>query len=186
VLKRSTALRAAGLAALTAGLALSVAPASAAPALEEAPVAQQPDAAPPTRHATLSADGRRAVAPEGAPAAVVGAIAAANRITDAPYVYGGGHGSFAAAGYDCSGAVSFALHGAGKLDAPLASGPLGAYGEPGPGRWITVRANAGHAYVEIAGLRFDTSGAGAEGPRWRPEPEAGANGPYTLRHPAGL
>jgi cell wall-associated NlpC family hydrolase len=186
VLKRSTALRAAGLAALTAGLAVPAAPAAATPALQAAPTAPPRAAAAPIRNATLSADGLRAVAPAGAPASVARAIAAANRITGRPYVYGGGHGSFDAAGYDCSGTVSYALHGAGKLDAPLASGPLAAYGDAGPGRWITVHANAGHAWVEIAGLRLDTSGAGAEGPRWRPEPEAGANGPYALRHPEGL
>lgn len=125
-----------------------------------------------------------AFAPAGAPAAVQGAIAAANTISTTPYIWGGGHGSWYAAGYDCSGAVSFALHGAGLLGRPLTSGQLESYGEPGPGRWITIYANATHAYAEIAGLRWDTVGdARGSGPRWHPEPPYPSG--FVVRHPVG-
>ena len=134
--------------------------------------------------ATLSEDGRTAIAPASAPAPVKAAIEAANRITDKPYEYGGGHGSFEDSGYDCSGAVSYALHGADMLDAPLDSSGLMSFGESGPGEWITVYAHGGHAYVVIAGLRFDTSGSGEKGPRWRPESRSPDG--YTVRHPQGL
>jgi cell wall-associated NlpC family hydrolase len=134
--------------------------------------------------AVLGADGRTALAPAGAPQAVVDAIAAANRITRKPYHYGGGHAAFQASGYDCSGAVSYALHGAGLLDAPRDSTGLESFGRAGKGTWITVYANAGHAFVVIAGLRFDTSGSGESGPRWRPEPRSGRG--YVVRHPVGL
>ena len=76
-------------------------------------------------------------------------------------MYGGGHGSFESSGYDCSGSVSFALHGGGLLSAPLDSTGFMTWGDPGPGQWITVYSNPGHAYMEIAGLRFDTSGGAA-------------------------
>ena len=134
--------------------------------------------------AVLAPDGRTALAPAGAPSPVVGAIAAANRIVGKPYRYGGGHGSFEDSGYDCSGTVSYALRGAGLLDAPRASSGLTAFGADGAGRWITVYANAGHAYVVIAGLRLDTSGSGGAGPRWHPEPRSSSG--YVARHPAGL
>jgi cell wall-associated NlpC family hydrolase len=141
-------------------------------------------APPPAASAVLSADGRTAVAPAGAPPEVVNAIAAANRITRKPYRYGGGHGRFEDSGYDCSGAVSYVLHGAGLLRRTRDSSGLMRYGERGPGRWITVYAHGGHAYVVVAGLRFDTSGRGEDGPRWRPERRSGSG--YTVRHPAGL
>lgn len=134
--------------------------------------------------AVLSPDGRTALAPAAAPQPVKDAIAAANRITDTPYRYGGGHATFEDSAYDCSGAVSYALHGAGLLDRTRASSGLTRFGAPGKGTWITVFANSGHAYVVIAGLRFDTSGRGEEGPRWRPEPRSGRA--YVARHPAGL
>jgi hypothetical protein len=134
--------------------------------------------------AVLAPDRRTALAPVSAPPQVRDAIAAANRIVGKPYLWGGGHGSFDAAGYDCSGTVSYALHGAGLLDAPLDSSGLAGFGAAGAGQWITVYANAGHAYVVIAGLRLDTSGAGEEGPRWRPEPRSA--GGYGVRHPGGL
>jgi cell wall-associated NlpC family hydrolase len=134
--------------------------------------------------ATLSEDGRTALAPAAAPKKVKDAIAAANEIVDRPYRYGGGHGSFEDSGYDCSGAVSYALHGAGLLGTPRDSSGLMSFGAAGEGRWITVYAHGGHAYVVIAGLRFDTSGEGEEGPRWRPESRS--PGGYTVRHPAGL
>ena len=124
-------------------------------------------------------------APRSAPPAVKAAIAAANSITTTPYVWGGGHGSFYSYGYDCSGAVSFALYGAGLLSTPLTSGSLESYGEPGPGRWITIYANATHTYVEIAGLRLDTVGdpEGVSGPRWHVEPPYPDG--FVVRHPAG-
>ena len=114
----------------------------------------------------------KAVAPADAPEAVKRAIAAANRIRKKPYIYGGGHRSFKAKGYDCSGAVSYVLKAAGVLESPLPSGPLMKWGVPGKGAWITVYANGGHAYAVIAGLRWDTSAVGepvnrGSGPRWR-------------------
>jgi membrane-bound lytic murein transglycosylase B len=125
-----------------------------------------------------------ASAPQSAPPAVKAAIEAANSITTTPYVWGGGHASFYSSGYDCSGAVSFALYGAGLLDTPLTSGSLESYGEPGPGRWITIYANATHAYVEIAGLRFDTVGdAQGTGPRWHTQPPYPEG--FVVRHPTG-
>ncbi len=138
----------------------------------------------PGASAVLAPDGRTALAPAGAPPQVVNAIAAANKIVDKPYRYGGGHGSFEDTGYDCSGTVSYALHGAGLLDAPLASPGLTSFGAKGAGQWITVYANSGHTYVVIAGLRLDTSGSGGAGPRWRPEQRS--SGGYVVRHPQGL
>jgi soluble lytic murein transglycosylase-like protein len=134
---------------------------------------------------TAILSGTLASAPEEAPAPVKAAIAAANSITTTPYVWGGGHGSFYSYGYDCSGAVSFALFGAGLLDTPLTSGSLESYGEPGPGKWITIYANATHTYMTIAGLRFDTAGnpEGVSGPRWHVEPPYPDG--FVVRHPAG-
>ena len=119
--------------------------------------------------ARLVGKGGRAIAPPGAPPAVVSAIAAGNAIHKRPYVWGGGHASFDSWGYDCSGAVSYVLHAAGLLSSPLPSGPLMSWGVPGKGRWISVMANRGHAYAIVAGLRWDTSsyGSGGNGPRWR-------------------
>jgi hypothetical protein len=126
----------------------------------------------------------RAIAPIDAPPAVKRVIRAANRIRAKPYVWGGGHGSWEARGYDCSGAVSYALHGGGLLDTPLVSGSMMRWEAPGPGRWITVYANAGHAYAVIAGLRWDTSGnTRGTGPRWHLDTEARAG--FAVRHPAG-
>jgi peptidoglycan hydrolase CwlO-like protein len=124
----------------------------------------------------------QASVPSGAPAAVRSAIEAANSIADTPYVWGGGHGSFESSGYDCSGAVSFALHGGGFLESPLDSTGLETWGEPGPGHWITVYANAGHAWMMIAGLAFDT--VGGPGPRWHPSPVDSTEG-FIARHPSG-
>jgi len=123
-------------------------------------------------------------APPGAPPAVIEAIAAANTIATLPYRWGGGHRSFADTAYDCSGSVSFALHGAGLLDWPLDSTALQAWGAPDAGAWITVYANPDHAFLVIAGLRFDTSGRAKAGTRWQAAPRS-ADG-FTARHPAGL
>jgi peptidoglycan hydrolase-like protein with peptidoglycan-binding domain len=147
------------------------------PAPVSAPLAATPTA-------TLAPDGRTAIAPAGAPPQVQAAIAAANRITNRPYRYGGGHATVEDSGYDCSGAVSYALIGAGLLRSPVPSSNLISFGEAGPGQWITVYAHGGHTYVVIAGLRFDTSGRGEKGPRWRPERRS-ARG-FTVRHPSGL
>ncbi len=110
-----------------------------------------------------------ALAPAGAPEAIRGVISAANEIVGRPYVLGGGHGSWYSRGYDCSGAVSFALFGGGLIPKPLTSSQLESWGVPGPGHWLTVYANATHAYAVIAGLRWDTVGdANGTGPKWHP------------------
>jgi peptidoglycan hydrolase CwlO-like protein len=124
----------------------------------------------------------QASVPSSAPSAIAAAIEAANSIATTPYVWGGGHGSFESSGYDCSGAVSFALHGGGFLESPLDSTGLETWGEPGPGKWITVYANAGHAWMMIAGLAFDT--VGGPGPRWHSSPVDSTEG-FIARHPAG-
>jgi hypothetical protein len=149
-----------------------------------APATKVPPAPVPGAVARISSDGRTAVPPAAAPESVKRAVYAANRITRRPYVYGGGHGSFKSRGYDCSGAVSFALHGGGLLESPLHSRAFMRWGERGPGRWITIYTNPGHAYVVIAGLRFDTSGRGERGPRWRVEARSSRG--YLARHPAGF
>ncbi|HTT93402.1 MAG TPA: hypothetical protein VMF55_01930 [Solirubrobacterales bacterium] len=130
--------------------------------------------------------GTRAVAPAGAPAAVKRVIAAANHIRTLPYIWGGGHGRWQDSGYDCSGAVSYALHGGRLLTSPLTSGSFERFGEAGPGRWISIYANASHAYMVVAGLRFDTAGdTSGTGPRWHPTTAAAASGRYVVRHPIG-
>ena len=86
-------------------------------------------------------------------------IEAGNVIARSPYLWGGGHGKWVDEGYDCSGSVSFVLASAGYLEAPLASGPLMSWGEPGPGKWVTIYSHQGHVFMEVAGIRFDTSGA---------------------------
>jgi Putative peptidoglycan binding domain len=137
----------------------------------------------PGERAVLNEDGT-ASAPASAPQPVKDAIAAANRIVDKPYKYGGGHGEFEDDGYDCSGTVSYALHGAGLLKRARDSSGLRTFGESGEGQWMTVYAHGGHAFIVIAGLRLDTSGRGEEGPRWRKRPRSGKG--YTVRHPRGL
>jgi hypothetical protein len=138
----------------------------------------------PGDEATISADGKTAVAPANAPEEVKQAIAAANKITDKPYKYGGGHGDFEDSGYDCSGAVSYALHGAGLLDGPLVSGDFAHWGARGRGSWITIYANADHVYMVVAGMRFDTSARSRTGSRWTMEgrPSDG----FSVTHPDGL
>jgi hypothetical protein len=128
-----------------------------------------------------------AYAPERAPENVKSAIWAANALRRKPYVWGGGHGSFHDYGYDCSGSVSYALHGAGVLGAPLPSNDLMRYGERGRGRWITIYARQGHTFAVIAGLRFDTTdlGRGGDvGPRWYVDGRDTRG--FVARHPAGF
>jgi hypothetical protein len=126
-----------------------------------------------------------ALAPPQAPDPIRGAISAANLIVGQPYRLGGGHGSWRSKGYDCSGAVSYALAGGGMLKTPLASGQFMSWGEPGPGRWLTIYANPGHVYAVIGGLRWDTVGdANGSGPRWHPY-DAYPSG-FVARHVPGL
>src|SRR4051812_13357612 len=140
-----------------------------------------------TGSATLKT-ARAAVAPAGAPAEVQAAIAEANEIVGKPYVWGGGHRSFTSRGYDCSGAVSYLLHGGGLLDSPLDSSSFMHWGRAGRGQWITVWTNPSHAFVEIAGLRLDTSAAedptGRKGPQWRTARRSHAG--FHARHPVGF
>jgi cell wall-associated NlpC family hydrolase len=129
-----------------------------------------------------------AAAPMEAPAAVQQIIWAGNQLIGLPYVWGGGHGSWIARGYDCSGTVSFALHAAGLLSTPEDSSELEGFGSHGIGRWVAVFGNAGHAYMTVAGLRLDTSSAddpsNQQGPRWRPL--RSENSGFVVRHPLGL
>jgi hypothetical protein len=111
-------------------------------------------------------------------------IAAANRIATAPYRYGGGHGSYRDSGYDCSGSVSYALHGGGLLKTPLNSSGFMTYGLPGPGKHITIYANPGHMYMTVDGRRFDTSARRETGSRWTSTPRSSSG--YVVRHPPGL
>jgi peptidoglycan hydrolase CwlO-like protein len=122
--------------------------------------------------------------PPGAPPAVAQVIAAGNAIATLPYVWGGGHGSFQASGYDCSGSVSYALAAAGLLSSPLDSTGFESWGDPGPGRWITVYANAGHAWMTVAGWRFDTVALASGGTRW--SQGGGEFSGFVVRHPPGL
>jgi cell wall-associated NlpC family hydrolase len=130
-----------------------------------------------------------AAAPETAPQEVKDAIASANEIVGKPYIYGGGHNAkFLSRGYDCSGTVSYALHGADLLARPLDSSSFMKWGAKGPGLWFTIYTNPSHAFVVIAGLRLDTSAAGdpsgAKGPRWRPVLRSTKG--FTARHPIGF
>ena len=129
-----------------------------------------------------------AAAPIGAPANIQAIIWAGNQIIGLPYIYGGGHGSFTDNGYDCSGTVSFALHGASLLSTPEDSSEFEHFGSHGAGRWVAIFANPGHAYMTVAGLRLDTSAADdpsdQQGPRWRPLRPA--NQGFVVRHPLGL
>jgi len=134
----------------------------------------------PVHKAALRHDGT-AIAPSDAPPAVKGVIAAANEIAHTPYRYGGGHGSFRDTAYDCSGSVSYALHGGALLRTPMDSSGLASYGQSRYGRWITIYANGGHVWMTVAGLRFDTSGARNGKSRWQ-RAMASKRG-YVVRHP---
>jgi cell wall-associated NlpC family hydrolase len=147
------------------------------------PAAPAPLVLGPGMTATVGSDGL-AVAPALAPPEIQAVIAAGNKIAKMPYIYGGGHGKWEDAGYDCSGSVSYALHGGGLLETSMASGGFMTWGDPGPGQWITIFANGGHVYMTVAGLRFDTSGRTGSGSRWQPASERDGKG-YTVVHPTG-
>ena len=125
-----------------------------------------------------------ALPPLEAPEEVKQIIEAGNVIARTPYLWGGGHGKWLDTGYDCSGSVSFALAAAGLLNGPLASGPLMSWGEPGPGKYVTIYANNGHVYMYVAGVRFDTSNSRVTGSRWSNTTRSNAG--FVARHPAGL
>jgi cell wall-associated NlpC family hydrolase len=137
--------------------------------------------------ARLRTDGKAAI-PRGAPKRVQALIAAANKIVGKPYKWGGGHAKLADVGYDCSGAVSYALIGGGILAAPMVSGTLAKWQAIGPGKWLSIFANKGHVYLEVAGLRLDTSPVGdpdgRNGVRWRPV--IGRRPGFHARHVVGL
>jgi peptidoglycan hydrolase-like protein with peptidoglycan-binding domain len=143
--------------------------------------------------ARINPDGT-ATAPSGAPAAVQTMVAAANRIIHTSYCYAGGHGSWNSSCYDCSGAVGYVLHAAGMLSSPEPSGSMESLGSSGPGQWVSVYADAGHAFIVIAGRAFDTADYGGpnvpsgDGPRWRSNPTGNLadGGNYVVRHPPGL
>jgi hypothetical protein len=120
----------------------------------------------------------------GLPVRVRRIIAAGNRIAGKPYKYGGGHGQWNDSGYDCSGSVSFALHGAGYLNFALTSGDFMSWGSPGRGRWVTIYAAPGHVYMIVNGRRFDTTGRSESGSRWQTAERSSAG--YVVRHPPGL
>ncbi len=139
-----------------------------------------------TTQATLTPDGL-AVAPVAAPAAVQAVIAAGNQIARLPYRYGGGHMTYEDSAYDCSGSISYVFAAAHLLDHTVVSGELEHWGDPGPGKWITVFANAGHTFMYVAGLRFDTVALAETGSRWS---DRSADEPdlktFSVRHPPGL
>ena len=128
-------------------------------------------------------DGPRPVTPRE-PDDAECATAAANRIAGLPYRYGGGHRSFSDNGYDCSGSVSYALHGAKLLNTQLTSGDFERWGAAGAGQWVTIYANGGHVFMYVAGLRFDTSGLSSDGTRWHAGTRSSSG--YVVRHPNGL
>ncbi|HEX2071506.1 MAG TPA: hypothetical protein VHF90_07650 [Thermoleophilaceae bacterium] len=125
-----------------------------------------------------------AIPPAGAPAKVQAVIRAGNEIAKKPYKWGGGHGLLVDSGYDCSGSVSYALRKARLMTASLASTGFMSWGRRGPGRWITIRANAGHAYMVVAGLRFDTSASKQTGSRWSAQMRSPRG--YVATHPPGF
>ena len=173
-----------------AGLPAGVAPATPADAslprpLSDAEIRRELAASgiPSGDRAALTPDGL-AVAPLAAPATVQAVVDAGNQIARLPYRYGGGHQTWIDTAYDCSASISFAFAAAGLISAPMVSGDLAGWGDPGPGRWITVFANAGHTFMYVAGLRFDTGGLSATGSRWQATGR-GTTG-FAERHPPGL
>lgn len=139
------------------------------------------------RVARIRTDGRAAI-PRSAPKAVKRVLAAANLIVGKPYKWGGGHAKLVDSGYDCSGAVGYALIRAGLLNGSMVSGTFARWAAAGAGRWISIHANRGHVYMEVAGLRLDTSAVadpgGSKGVRWRPV--IGRRTGFHTRHVAGL
>jgi hypothetical protein len=125
-----------------------------------------------------------ALPPLEAPEAVKQIIEAGNGIARTPYIWGGGHGKWLDKGYDCSGSVSFALASAGLLGSSLTSGQLMSWGQPGKGKWVTIYANGGHVFLEVAGIRFDTGAQRVTGSRWANDGRSTAG--FAARHPAGL
>lgn len=175
----------AGLAMLMAlGAIAMIAPGSASAVCSGGGMtAAEVDACTPTEKARLLPNGML-VPPISAPPRVKAVIAAANKIRTKPYIFGGGHARWWDRGYDCSGSVSYALHGGEFLESPMPSGPMAKWGLAGEGRWITVYANGGHAYAVIAGFRWDTSGDVKEtGPRWHEDLRDNVG--FVARHPAG-
>jgi cell wall-associated NlpC family hydrolase len=152
-------------------------------ATEAAPEPTEPTEPPATGRARITSDGL-AVAPADAPEEVRQVIAAGNEIAKKPYKYGGGHGQWNDSGYDCSGSVSYALHGAGLVSRPRDSGEFMSWGASGRGEWITIYAHGGHVYMMVAGIRFDTSGRAEDGTRWH-STRASREG-YAVRHPSGF
>ena len=177
--------------AIAFACALVLAPAASAQSSSTSGGAAFVPPPPPPAKATLV--NGRLLAPASAPRRVKQVITAANRIVEKPYVYGGGHTTYSSGrldrGYDCSGAVSYALHGGRFLSSPLPSGMLMSWGQRGPGRWITVYAHGGHAYVVVAGYRFDTSmhdrdaPGPSTGPRW--SRTLRTSSAFVARHPRG-
>src|SRR3954469_755441 len=177
-----------------AGNGGAAAPALAVPGLTEVgPKPKGPASAGAVqRGATVTADVTKAralgngvaVPPLDAPEEVKQIIEAGNVIARTPYLWGGGHGKWLDKGYDCSGSVSFALAAAGLLNGPLDSGRLSHWGDPGPGKWVTIYANSGHVFMEVAGVRFHTSAARIRGSRWDNSGRSTAG--FTVRHPPGL
>ena len=147
------------------------------------PPPPQPAPLPAGSRAKVNADGLASVGSD-APQAVKDIIAAGNEIASKPYHYGGGHGRWNDSGYDCSGSVSYALHGAGLLKAPLDSTSFESWGKAGYGHWVSIYANGGHAWMMVAGLRFDTSGLSSAGSRWQTAKRSTSG--YVVRHPVGL
>jgi cell wall-associated NlpC family hydrolase len=131
-----------------------------------------------------SSEGGESSSSSGGSSIVARVIAAADEIATRPYVFGGGHGSFSSSGYDCSGSVSYALHGGGLLSSPEDSTSLESFGAPGPGQHITIYANSGHAFMVIDGKRFDTVALSESGSRWSGG-MASTSG-FVVRHPEGL
>ena len=170
-------------AALVAAPAQATTPGGVTPEAEEEATETTEETGPPGKAILVNG---RAIPPVNAPPVVKKVIAAANKIRTKPYIWGGGHARWWDRGYDCSGSVSFALHGGNLISSPEPSGSLESWGSAGAGRWITVYANGGHAYAVIAGLRWDTAGnTSGTGPRWHKSLRAAASGPFVARHPAG-
>jgi peptidoglycan hydrolase-like protein with peptidoglycan-binding domain len=143
----------------------------------------QPTQLAPGDRAQIGPDGL-AIAPASAPPQVQAIIAAGNQIASKPYKYGGGHGKWNDTGYDCSGSVSYALHGAGLLDTAMPSGDFTDWGDPGPGQWVTLYAKSSHMFMVVAGIRFDTSGRTKNNTRWQADMRSTSG--YTAVHPPGL